>query len=204
MTPPNDYHAYVIQGDRFVGDFEGMYRDCADPWQQDAIEPVSEEAALSLLRRPLPRRVLDLGCGKGRFTQKLKQATGAAVTAIDVSPTAVHIASSRYPGIRFMAADVPPLDFPDGSFDLVVAAELLWYVLPKLKELFSEVRRVLEPSGRFLVLQTFYQPEQQKYGREVMSGPADLVGLLPFEVAHQVECDRFTNYKWVALCRRTP
>ena len=198
----NDYHGYVLQGDRFVGAFEQMYRDCSDPWHQDALEPVSEEVALALLRLQPPRRVLDLGCGKGRFTQRLKQSTGASVTALDLSPTAVRIAQSRYPGIQFVTAEIPPLNFPEGSFDLVVAAELLWYVLPKLQPIFSEVRRVLEPSGRFLILQTFYPPEQQQYGREVMSTPADLVRLLPFDLLHQVECDRSSNYKWIGLCKR--
>ena len=198
----NDYHGYVLQGDRFIGSFEQMYRDCSDPWQQDAVERLSEEVALSLLGRRTHRRVLDLGCGKGRFTHLLKQATGASVTALDVSPTAVQAAESRYPGIRFLAAEVPPLPFPDGEFDLVVAAELLWYVLPKLGELFSEVRRVLSNSGRFLILQTFYQPGQQRYGREVMASPADLLRMLPFDLLHQVECDRLSNYKWVGLCQK--
>lgn len=199
----NDYHSYVLQGNRFVGAFEQMYRDCPDPWHQDALEPVSEEAGLALLRRQPPRRVLDLGCGKGRFTQRLKQSTGASVTALDLSPTAVRIAQSRYPGIQFVTAEIPPLNFPDDSFDLVVAAELLWYVLPKLQPIFSEVRRVLEPSGRFLIFQTFYPPEQQQYGREVMSSPADLLRMLPFDLLHQLECDRLSNYKWVGLCRKT-
>jgi len=198
----NDYHGYVLQGDRFVGDFERMYRDCSDPWQQDAVAPLSEEVALSLLGRQPHRSVLDLGCGKGRFTQRLKEAAGAPVTALDISPTAVQAAASRYPGIRFLTAEIPPLPFADGEFDLVVAAELLWYVLPKLEELFSEVRRVLSHSGRFLILQTFYQPGRQQYGREVMSSPADLLRMLPFELLHQVECDRLSNYKWVGLCRK--
>lgn len=198
----NDYHAYVLQGDRFIGDFERMYKDCSDPWNQDALEPVSEDVALALLEREPSQRVLDLGCGKGRFTNRLKISTGVEVTGLDLSPTAAQTAKSRYPEIRFVTAEIPPLPFPDGAFDVVVASELLWYVLPKLKELFAEVRRVLEPSGRFLIIQTFYQPDQQKYGREVMSAPADLIRLLPFELIHQVECDRATNYKWVGLCRR--
>jgi len=198
----NNYHAYVIQDGRFIGAFERMYRDCPDPWQQDAVEPLSEDVAISLLRRRAYRRVLDLGCGKGRFTHRLKQSTGASVTALDISPTAVGAADSRYPGIRFLTAEVPPLPFPDGEFDLVVAAELLWYVLPKLCELFSEVRRVLTTSGQFLILQTFYQPGQQQYGREVMASPEDLLQMLPFDLLHQIECDRLSNYKWVGLCQK--
>ncbi len=30
----NDYHKYVINDGKFVGDFENMYKDCDDPWNQ--------------------------------------------------------------------------------------------------------------------------------------------------------------------------
>ncbi len=202
QAPSTDYHDYVIKDGRFIGAFEQMYRDCTDPWHQDTVESVSEDVALAMLSRHTYRTILDLGCGKGRFTHRLSQATAASVIALDISATAIQTALSRYPDIRFMTAEIPPLPFPAHSFDLVVAAELLWYVLPRMPELFSEIDRILLPAGHLLILQNFYPPGQQRYGTEVMETPQDLLQRLPFPPLHQAEVDRFSNYKWVALCEK--
>jgi len=199
----NDYRDYVIKGGKFIGAFEEMYRDCPDPWHQDSMQPLAEDVALLLLSKRCYPRVLDIGCGKGRFTNRLKFATGASVAALDVSSTAIEIAQSRYPDIEFLVAAPPPLSFPDERFDLVVSAELLWYVLPKLLVLFREIKRVLEPGGHYLIIQQFYKPEEQKYGREVMQAPEDLIKMLPFRPVHCVEVDRLSNHKLVALVEKT-
>jgi SAM-dependent methyltransferase len=198
-----DYRDYVIKDGKFVGAFEEMYRNCPDPWHQDSMQPLAEDIALLLLSKRRYERVLDIGCGKGRFTNRLKAATGASVAALDISQTAIRIAQSRYPGIEFLVAAVPPLlHFPDKSFDLVVSAELLWYMLPNLSVLFAEINRVLQLGGHYLIIQQFYKPEEQKYGREVMQSPEDLFKMLPFQLVHHVEVDRLSNYKLVALVEK--
>lgn len=35
------YQDYVIKGGKFVGDFEGMYKDCENPWLQSDDDVVS-------------------------------------------------------------------------------------------------------------------------------------------------------------------
>ena len=197
-----DYHEYVIKDGRFIGAFEEMYRACPDPWHQDEVQPLVERIALSMLSQPC-HRVLDIGCGKGRFTNLLKSVTGGVLTALDISPTAVSIARSRYPQIEFMAASIPPLPFNDECFDLVVSSELLWYVLRDLSPLFEEIKRVLAPGGRYLIIQKFYSPEEQSWGREVMQTPQDLLVMLPFRLVHHVEADPSSNHKLVALLERS-
>ena len=194
-----DYQDYVIKDGKFIGAFEEMYRDCSDPWHQDSTQSLAEDIGLLLLSKQHYGRVLDVGCGKGRFTNRLKSVTSASVTALDISPTAIRVAKSRYPDIEFLVADVPPLRFPDESFDLVVSAELLWYVLPHLSELFAEIKRVLKPAGHYLIIQQFYKSEQQKYGKEIMQTPEDLIEMLPFSLMQHVELDRLSNHKLVTL-----
>lgn len=203
LAAGTSYHDYVIKDGRFIGDFEAMYKNCADPWHQDAIQPVSEDVALALLARRSYAHILDVGCGKGRFSDRLHRSTGGSVRALDISETAVQTARSRYPGIRFAVEHIPPIPFGNNQFDLIVAAELLWYILPKLSEFFTEVRRVLKPGGHFLVLQTFYQPGQQRYGREILDGAESLIEKLPLQLLHRVEVDRLPNHKLVALCEKT-
>jgi ubiquinone/menaquinone biosynthesis C-methylase UbiE len=200
MKPSADYHDYVIKDGRFVGEFDEMYRHCDDPWDQDAGPTLAQDIALLILGRHRGGRLLDLGCGKGRFTRRIQEATGAAITAIDISPTAVAAARTRFQGIEFSVGAVPPLtQCADESFDLVVCAELLWYVLPELPLLFREIGRVLRHGGHCLLIQHFYQPGSQQYGNELMQTPEDLIAMLPFRIVSRIDVDRSTNHEFIAL-----
>ena len=97
-------------------------------------------------------RVLDLGCGDGRFSRELASA-GASVVGVDVAEAALARARGGQPGLDFRLAPVDgPLPLEDNSFDLVWASEVIEHVADTARWL-SEVRRVLVPGGR-LVLTT--------------------------------------------------
>jgi SAM-dependent methyltransferase len=95
----------------------------------------------------VPRRVLEVGCGWGELAEWIARETGAEVVAVDLSPRMVELASER--GIEASVADVQNLPFGDGSFDLVVAAWMLYHV-PDLDRGLSEIARVLRPDGTFV------------------------------------------------------
>jgi len=109
-------------------------------------------ATIALLGDVQGRTVLEAGCGSGVLTAWLA-AQGAVVTAFDISPAMVDIAS-REVGDRanLLVADVSqPLSFAeDGAFDLVVASLVLHYVGDWCSVL-SEFRRVLKQGGRIVV-----------------------------------------------------
>jgi ubiquinone/menaquinone biosynthesis C-methylase UbiE len=181
-----------------------MYRDCSDPWLQDSGPSEEEDIALHLLERYSYRRVLDLGCGKGRFSGRLQRATQAPVIALDIAPTAVQTARLHHPEISFLAASAASLPLSDAQFDLVVSSQLLWYVIPTLPQVFAEVRRALRPGGHYLILQTYYAPGKQQYAKEVMTGPDDLLRILPFRPLHRVEKNRHGDPRFIALTERVP
>jgi SAM-dependent methyltransferase len=89
------------------------------------------------------KRILDLGCRSGALTQAY--ADGNEVVGVDVDRAALGEAAKL--GIETVWADVDePLPFPDGSFDAVVAGELLEHVrFPD--RLVAEVVRVLRAGG---------------------------------------------------------
>jgi SAM-dependent methyltransferase len=92
------------------------------------------------------RRVLDLGCRSGALTRHFLE--GNEVVGLDVDRAA--LAKAEALGIEPVEADVEePLPFPDGSFDAVVAGELLEH-LRFPDALVAEVRRVLRPGGVFV------------------------------------------------------
>jgi SAM-dependent methyltransferase len=92
-------------------------------------------------------RVLDLGCRTGALTQHY--AEGNTVVGVDVDRSALEQAEARL-RIETVWTDVEEeLPFPDNSFDVVVAGELLEH-LADPGAVVAHVRRVLRPGGRFV------------------------------------------------------
>jgi SAM-dependent methyltransferase len=91
-------------------------------------------------------RVLDLGCRSGALTGAYVE--GNTVVGVDVDRAALEEAAKL--GIETVWADVDePLPFPDASFDVAVAGELLEHVrFPD--RLVAEVVRLLRPGGVFV------------------------------------------------------
>jgi SAM-dependent methyltransferase len=191
----SDYHDYVIKDGRFIGEFEQMYRNVDDPWhcvaEAHAFKNDLLIGAVTHLRAGV-RRALDVGCGLGALTARLRTAAPEAEWhACDLSPTAVAKAAAATPGVRFFQHDVREsrFAFQRESLDLITMAEVMWYVLPQLERVLREFHRLLAPGGHLVTLQYFPKPEDQAYGKEFVSAPADLLRLLReagFELAHDV------------------
>ena len=89
------------------------------------------------------KRVLDLGCRSGALTRHFLE--GNSVVGLDVDANALEKAAAL--GIEPVRANVEEtLPFDDGSFDAVVAGELLEH-LQFPDALVAEIRRVLRPGG---------------------------------------------------------
>lgn len=96
---------------------------------------------------PAGRRTLEVGCGEGRVTRDLAE-RGHSVTAVDSSFGLVghaHLADRRS---RYLVADGALLPFPDGTFNLAVAYNVLM-VVADLAATVRDIARVLAPGGRF-------------------------------------------------------
>lgn len=132
-----EYHSYVFDtaGKTFLGRFEEMYRAESsqgfDSWHQDDLRNLTKRICVLVLSDYNFTKVLDIGCGKGAVTQYLKKHNNA-VTAVDVSETALKVARARFPDITFVRADVsqPDVSLVDlgEDFDLTVCLETLSYV----------------------------------------------------------------------------
>ena len=94
-----------------------------------------------------PGRVLEIGCGTGRFAHSVTDALPAVdYVATDLSPAMVTATAAL--GVPAQQASADALPFPDAAFDVVVAAWMLYHV-PDLDAALREVRRVLRPGGTF-------------------------------------------------------
>jgi len=91
------------------------------------------------------KRVLDLGCRDGYLTQHY--ATGNVVTGVDIDQQALALARENL-GILTIWLDLnhERLPIDDGSFDVVVAGEILEHLVDPASVV-GEARRVLTPGG---------------------------------------------------------
>lgn len=97
------------------------------------------------------KRVLDAGCGTGYGSAELAQCA-AEVIGIDISPDALEYARTRYPlaGLRFVEGSCTSIPFPAGSFDVVVAFEVIEHVAD-YRAFLDDCARVLTWQGLFIV-----------------------------------------------------
>ena len=127
------------------------------------------------------KRVLDAGCGAGYGAAELAK-SALSVVGADIAAEAVDFARAHYrlPYLAFEQASCNALPHPDAAFDLVVAFEVIEH-LPDWRDFLQEVRRVLAPTGQFIV-----STPNKLYYAESRSG----AGANPFH-AHEFEFDEF-------------
>jgi ubiquinone/menaquinone biosynthesis C-methylase UbiE len=121
--------------------------------RQALYEEVEGEPAHDVLRRLIaerrPRRVLEVGGGPGELAAWMQEELPADVRYVDLSPRMVELARER--GVAAEQGDVQELPFADASFDLVVAAWMLYHV-PDLDRGLAEIARVLVPGGALVAV----------------------------------------------------
>ena len=137
-----DYHDYVIKNGKFIGAFEEMYQNIEDPWHHGDATAIHYDMILYLVNRykicTMGGEILDLGCGKGAFTSRLKKELPLAhVLAVDIAPTAIRKAREKYGhlGICFKSMNIQKsYRSIRKKFDFIVMSQLMWYILPNFKK----------------------------------------------------------------------
>ncbi len=116
--------------------------------------PAAARYVIDQLER-LEGPVLDVGTGQGLMATEFAR-RGAAVVSIDMNEEEqrVGILYAQYEGmaerITFMTADAQHLPFVDGAFGTVATLDVLHH-LADGPAVFSEMRRIVKPSGRILL-----------------------------------------------------
>lgn len=109
-------------------------------------------AELSLAELDGCRRLLDVGCGTGRFAVLAAERLGARVWGVDPSPEMLAAARERAPrAIGWKQGRAERLPFKNAWFD-GVHAHLVLHLVDRLDDAVAELARVLAPGGRLVVV----------------------------------------------------
>ena len=143
--------------------------------------------------------LLEIGCGMGDDTAQWAK-RGMKVTAIDLTEPAVECTRKRLQACGLQAevrtGNAERLDFPDNTFDFVYSFGVLHHS-PDTPKTIEEVRRVLKPGGRALIM--LYNRKSLNYAiHRILSYPFDGSKKDPCPVEHTYTKDQiremFRNY----------
>ena len=115
------------------------------------------ERVIEDLQIPRGAKVLEVGAGTG--TSFPAYPTHCQVTGIDLAPDMLtrarqKIAENGWTHIRVLEMNALALDFPDDSFDYVMAFHVVT-VVPDPVEMIREAKRVCKPGGKIVIVNHF-------------------------------------------------
>lgn len=165
VRAPQVYRPGVYWEDRarrFAAEGDGLAAVCAYgmPGFYNRAIHLTQRLALSRWLRVRPgTRVLDVGCGVGRWS-RLLASRGAEVTGIDLSATMIDEARRRAAAAglsgrcRFLVQDSAQLNI-DGQFDLVLGVTVLQHMLDteSVRSALQRMSGHLAPEGRMVLLE---------------------------------------------------
>jgi ubiquinone/menaquinone biosynthesis C-methylase UbiE len=141
------------------------------------IHPGGRAATEQLLKRAAitgESRVLDVGCGVGTTAITIADRFGADVTAVDLDPLMLERASEAVrvahagESVHIQKGDILALDFPDSSFDVVIAEAVTMFV--DRARAARELLRVCRPGGRVLATEFMWRRPPSEEAREAFLG----------------------------------
>ncbi len=129
---------------RYDGDY--MDADAYSTWVHEGL--AARRVRETLEQVPLqPLKVLDYGCGQGKWSSLLRSVFPAAeIHGIDISSVAVEKAARKHPDCHFSAFDGELSPFADASFDLVFSFHVLEHVLD-VETSVRDIARLIVPGG---------------------------------------------------------
>ncbi|SRR5581483_6767400 len=175
---------------RFAGEGRGLAAVCSYGMPEFYNRAIHLEQRLALepwLKVSRGIRVLDVGCGVGRWS-RLLAARGAVVTGVDLSPTMIEQAQQRAvaDGVsahcRFRVQDVSSLDVGE-QFDLILGVTVLQHILDSdaLRAAVEAVTSHLAAGGRLILLEAAPQAIVQRCDTTIFRARQRAVYLQLFE-----------------------
>jgi ubiquinone/menaquinone biosynthesis C-methylase UbiE len=150
---------------RYDTQVEVLFNGTANATRRQAL-PQLHEVFAGRDQRKL--RLLDIGCGTGRFLDFLKQAwPRLPALGLDMSEPYIRHAKRhlrRWSRMNLAVGNVESLPVPDESQDAVTSIFLFHELPPKVRRIvFRECARVLKPGGRLVLVDSLQRGDQPDY-----------------------------------------
>ncbi len=180
------YHDYVIKDGKFVGKFEEMYSKFDDPWGQ-SVQPnkYSRMAGIIHLKSIPIKNILECGCGLGYYADWIYKETNIIPKSVDISEKAIEKAKEIFPNLDFETADICKDLTNYTQADCIVFAEIVWYILPELKNIFEVMKANFK--GKYLIVNQVFYKGSQKYGTEYFTNLQEFIDYVPFTLITKCE-----------------
>ena len=118
-------------------------------WEEDLNDLQDDVAALP------PARTLDVACGTGFLTRRLR----GEITALDQSERMLEVAAERVPAAVFVSGDALALPFTDGSFDRLFTGHFYGHLQDGDREAFlAEAHRV---ANELVIVDSARRPDHE-------------------------------------------
>ena len=150
---------------RYDTQVEVLFKGTANATRRQALTPLREVFAGRDQRR---LRILDVGCGTGRFLDFFKQ-TWPRLPAVGIDMSEPYIAEAkrhlrRWCWTNLIVANGEAMPVPNESQDAVTSIFMMHELPPKVRRnVFREFARVLKPGGRLVVVDSLQLGDVQDY-----------------------------------------
>ncbi|HEY1260962.1 MAG TPA: class I SAM-dependent methyltransferase, partial [Stellaceae bacterium] len=171
------YPHYYLQKFHFQSD--GYLSDASAARYDHQVEVLFGGGAAAMRRRGLvplksvlakrpAGRLLDIGCGTGRFLREVKaNYPRLHVTGLDLSPPYLAAAGRElalWSRVRLVEGAAEAMPFADAEFDAVTAIYLFHELPPPVRRAaIAEIRRVLKPGGIFVIVDSLQKGDVPDY-----------------------------------------
>lgn len=136
--------------------FSAVLHPDAPAWFNNLIDRLQESAwqeGLQSCGLQDHSRVLDVGCGTGRWLRRYLQRNVVPV-GVDATQGMLQQAAANGVACQLVVGRAQSLPFDDGAFDLVSAVTVIQHISPVDQgEALKEMARVLRPGGHLLLLE---------------------------------------------------
>ncbi len=167
----------------------GSYDDVAALYDEVFADIAVREDEWAWVQRHLPEEgvgeLLDIGCGNGSLLAALADRIDSGL-GVDISAGMIERARARFGAIdtlRFTKIEGPHLPAADNTFDVAISFMSFRYL--DWDPMIAEVRRVLRPGGRFLVVDMV----------ATRTGVRDLPGLIATRLRHRRQSVRHPEFR---------
>ncbi len=162
--------------------------------------------------------ILDAGCGGGEAVKLLANlSTKGMIYGIDHSKEMVKLSNEIIKDlidihrVKIYEASISKLPFPDNSFNLVAAFETYSF-WPDILNDFKEVRRVLQPGGIFLIVNSAYKHELfeernnywSNFFRMKIHSPEEINYILLHSCFESIQMMEKAEKNWLTIVAKKP